>query len=731
MQRFSLRKGGIMDRVVIFLNTGCRSIRLTWLLIGIMVLLYFVSPSHAADPGRQARLQHEVAEAQANCIRFCTSREVWRYDNLRPTVLRTIAPVIPPARMEDMPVVHLSPGSPDYRRTVGQMMYLCWYLASRRQRLAEFLAEKENEAPPAGWALPQIHNDYEEDFDDDAHHAEGELDQAHAGYGRACAWAWPYINLRPLCKYTGFEAAAILNPIIPVPKVRLSEASPDYKETVTALNYWEPKIGNAKVRLQDLSEDRKAAVAAAKALAAAGLKIKPPDANTPPEDHRMAEMFKIYEQIKPALRRWRKDEHKVEALAEPFFIAKNTLASLQFQAQEIQRRIALLQLKARNPKEDHFRIQAEIQTYQNQLTVLTPQIAKARQELSAIENQVRELRADLAQLAGQTDALMEAWVHHSDLLGRLGPSAHDKTLPLLNQWIAEEPRLWQLYFARGVARLHAAQYKEAIEDLNRVEGKLRLYDPRPAPLALVMAVQAHTLCKQDDPRQKHLGDRRFTDAKKLAPRSWAVCLIRGWSNLEREKYPTAKSDFQMALQLSKKTPQAEPIEAMALLLAACPADRYRNGAKAVEHATKACDLTKNQDWLCLDTLAAAHAEVGDFDAAAPMGKPSVGLRPGGKPRANPSTHSLIRKEKAVSLEVIIAGSKPPRQDHFYNFRGVLIDNGFRIPFDWGFESCNSERSNACIQAYSEPADRLANVSRSRRRFTLVATCSTDCCDMNH
>ena len=35
----------------------------------------------------------------------------------------------------------------------------------------------------------------------------------------------------------------------------------------------------------------------------------------------------------------------------------------------------------------------------------------------------------------------------------------------------------------------------------------------------------------------------------------------------------------------------------------------------VEYTTKACDLTKEPDWICLDTLRAAHAEAGDFDSA--------------------------------------------------------------------------------------------------------------------
>ena len=48
---------------------------------------------------------------------------------------------------------------------------------------------------------------------------------------------------------------------------------------------------------------------------------------------------------------------------------------------------------------------------------------------------------------------------------------------------------------------------------------------------------------------------------------------------------------------------------------ACRDKKHRDGKKAVESATKACELTrwKNADYL--ETLAAACAEIGDFDAA--------------------------------------------------------------------------------------------------------------------
>ena len=52
-----------------------------------------------------------------------------------------------------------------------------------------------------------------------------------------------------------------------------------------------------------------------------------------------------------------------------------------------------------------------------------------------------------------------------------------------------------------------------------------------------------------------------------------------------------------------------------MIMASCPVAKYRDGKKAVEIATHACELTQWKRSDFLDTLAAAYAEAGDFNAA--------------------------------------------------------------------------------------------------------------------
>jgi hypothetical protein len=53
----------------------------------------------------------------------------------------------------------------------------------------------------------------------------------------------------------------------------------------------------------------------------------------------------------------------------------------------------------------------------------------------------------------------------------------------------------------------------------------------------------------------------------------------------------------------------------AWLLSVCPDEKHRNGKKAVELATQACKLTHWKRQGYVDTLAAAYAEMGQFEQA--------------------------------------------------------------------------------------------------------------------
>jgi tetratricopeptide (TPR) repeat protein len=92
----------------------------------------------------------------------------------------------------------------------------------------------------------------------------------------------------------------------------------------------------------------------------------------------------------------------------------------------------------------------------------------------------------------------------------------------------------------------------------------------------------------------------------------ACCLISDTFEKEGD-YANEIDWYTKAIQLDKESPKA--YNYLAWLLATCPKAEFRNGTKAVEQATKACELSEWKNMSIIDTLAAAYAESGDFDKA--------------------------------------------------------------------------------------------------------------------
>ena len=92
-------------------------------------------------------------------------------------------------------------------------------------------------------------------------------------------------------------------------------------------------------------------------------------------------------------------------------------------------------------------------------------------------------------------------------------------------------------------------------------------------------------------------------------------LAGAWDGVVRAgpRRRAALKAYREAVRLSPDS--AAALNDLAWLLATLPDAKLRDGAEALRLAQRACDLTQNQEPLCLATLDAAYAETGQFPKA--------------------------------------------------------------------------------------------------------------------
>ena len=182
----------------------------------------------------------------------------------------------------------------------------------------------------------------------------------------------------------------------------------------------------------------------------------------------------------------------------------------------------------------------------------------------------------------------------------------DKAIADFNEALRLKPD-WFPYFNRGIAYYEKGDSNHAIADANKA---LELKPKEPSQRADCLLLRAHSYAdKQDAPAA--LND--LNAAIKLDQRRADSYLLRGIIYKVGHQYEKSLGDYETAIGLDPTDYRFYDVEAY--LLSVCPMPKYRNGKKAVEYATKACELTQWKEANSVETLAAAYAEAGQFDEA--------------------------------------------------------------------------------------------------------------------
>ena len=122
-------------------------------------------------------------------------------------------------------------------------------------------------------------------------------------------------------------------------------------------------------------------------------------------------------------------------------------------------------------------------------------------------------------------------------------------------------------------------------------------------------------------------------------------MARWW--LEEKNFAAAVEHLQQAVRYQPRDVRSRL--QLAWLLATCPVEDIRNGARAVELAGQLERLSAGRDPLVLDVLAAAYAEVGDFQKAQSTCRRALKLLPSsaaGRRQAMESRGQTYRRRQA-------------------------------------------------------------------------------------
>jgi tetratricopeptide (TPR) repeat protein len=169
--------------------------------------------------------------------------------------------------------------------------------------------------------------------------------------------------------------------------------------------------------------------------------------------------------------------------------------------------------------------------------------------------------------------------------------------------IALEPKNPKSYYYRSVALFNRARFDDALKDINTC-----IFLDKEFPSAFRLRGQIY-FGKNDYAHS--ISD--FTEAIRIDSKDVDAFGGRASAFEEKGDYANAIKDYTKVMELSPKTGQGHVW--LGTLYATCPEAKFRDGKKALELAKQACEITDWKDHFCLETLAAAYAELCEFEEA--------------------------------------------------------------------------------------------------------------------
>ena len=245
---------------------------------------------------------------------------------------------------------------------------------------------------------------------------------------------------------------------------------------------------------------------------------------------------------------------------------------------------------------------------QNSRLELQPDNANALVSRSGIHAAFGNLQAALddcqAALAISKDDLS---VHYQFSSVYLALGDLEAALQSIDRAVEIDPESAYTRSQRGVIYWRIGDADKSIAELTRAIDQWEAESPALAVNALLVRSKAYASIGESD-----LALADANRAVELGPQPSVLC-NRAEVYCGVGKYALAAADFEAAYESDPF--DANTLNSFAWFLATCEEAKYRDGPRAVELSELVCQLTSWSHSQYVDTLAAAYAEVGDFERA--------------------------------------------------------------------------------------------------------------------
>jgi tetratricopeptide (TPR) repeat protein len=235
--------------------------------------------------------------------------------------------------------------------------------------------------------------------------------------------------------------------------------------------------------------------------------------------------------------------------------------------------------------------------------------------------------------------------HHRGVCHALAAD-FDKAQADFSKAIELRPDYANAWFNRAEIYYELGRYPAALSDYNEA---IRLQDDD----AGFYTGRAHTYV-QSGKLEQALAD--YHRAVKLDPKNSDRLTNRGDCYRSLGDWDRAASDFRQAIELDGQFGRA--FQSAAWLMATCPVEEFRNPELAVRAAQKAIELDGDEDYIYLDTWAAALANVGQYEKAQNVMRRAIVLAPIENRAPLENRQALYKSGKPFRQAVDAPASRP-------------------------------------------------------------------------